>query len=305
MFENELGKIKEVVCAIAEATDDMQKVRAALEAIAETPTETANPATKPVVDENAPLMEYEPLKSAPKPFPYEEYSLKEPEDLRKVQGALIKLEELSAKIKEATENHTAMRVKIEDEIEELKKQQGYEEMKKEIGEVQTKLAEEAQREFKNVSDSAGVSKKILLRIKETVYTVYDKVTKKEVADKDKLEALSNAMNKLLSKELIDAVCALADKSTAQIAEAETKIKRRFVSFPVTKDLHKKVKEELPKHAASIKQAGVWQSIKNWFSGMVSAVKEIFAPVEESVTDLQSSLEQTEPVLDEIDSLLAE
>ena len=300
MFDNELKQIKATFGVVeAELATGIDEIKATLLTLAET-------ATQPVVTEDAPLMEYEQLKTAPKGFPYEEYSLKEAEDLRKVKATMEKIEELSKKLEEAEATFTGMRVETENKISEKKKEMGYEGLKKDIGDNQTKLADEVQREFNAVSNSLGVSKKILLRMKETVYTVYDKITKKPAADKDKLEALNAAMTKLLAPELVEAVTKAANESVAQIEKADTQVKRRFVSWQGPKTLHKQVKEELPKHtSSSIKQADVLDSLKAWVSGLWDSIKEFFAPVEESVTDLQSALEQTEPILDEMDALLAE
>lgn len=302
MYESELQNIKATLGLItSEAQHAVNTVKATLIALADAGVESVEIA--PAIDEHAKLLPYVKQTNTPTGFPWGEYSLKEAADLRKIKASMEKLNAVDTKIDDANDKFKAMRVETEAKIAKEAEAMGLEKIKKEQMELTKKLSETVQEEFKAVEESLGESKKLLFSLKESVYTVYTKVTEKKVEDSDKLEAVLNAMNKLLAPELVEAINKAADQSIEQIKQADKKMENVFISWKAPKDMRKKIKEELPKDA-SLKTAGIFETLKGWVSDLVSSIKGFFSPVEDSASELQSTLEQTEPMVNELNELSA-
>jgi len=254
----------------------------------------------PELDADNKLLPYKKQQNTPTGFPWKEYSLKIAEKAKKSMG---KLETLTETVKDIEQKVKDIKQEGVNKAAEFAQEKGLEALKLEQAQLTNKLIPIIQKEFKDVSESLDASKKLLLSLNECVYTVYTKVTEYKITEIDKLEAIMNAMNSLLAPELVKAITEAADKSLAQIKIADTKSETQFIGWDPPQDMLKKIKEVLPKNA-SVVTAGIFDFIKEWFSGIVTSIKNWLSPVEESVADLQATLEQTEPMVAELNALTA-
>lgn len=272
---------------------ELAKVKAGLSIIAQE-------ADVPVATDEDKLLPYEQMKRKPKGIEMGEYSLKPAEDLRRMRPLAQKLSSATDKIKELDEEISQMRSQFNEKIQSFKEEKGYEQAKTELTEISEKASNAIQEEFNDVAEAYEESKKILLEYKNTVYTIYDKISGGAVTDKEKLDLYMQAMEKLLNPDLVQSVNNMVNTGISQLETAKKKVEKRFVSFPAQKDIRKKVKEELPKKTETLKRADVWQSVKNFFSGLWDWFKGLFSPVKENAADLLSKLEdEVSPILNSI------
>ena len=277
---------------------EITKIANTLQVYADTVTETA---PMPVA-EKPPLKPYTPYKKAPNNFPYEDYSLKDASDLRKIKPTIDKIKNLTEQIEEANTKWTQMSVAVKNEIIRQQEEFGLKDKESEVQAAQEKAANIVQEEFDTVANALGDSKKLLLKMGETLYTVYETTTTKKVTDKDKLDVLMQAVTKLVSPELLATITSETEAALKQIEKADTVVNRQFVSWKApTKNLQKMVKEELPKHVESAKKyAGILDTIKSWANSVVAWFKGVIDPV----TNLQVTLESAEPAMDEVSAAVA-
>jgi len=269
-------------------TGSFKAVKAGLK-IAVDSGESVTTIPQSTVTEEAPLLPYEQMKSAPKNFPMEEYSLKPLGDervapvLKTLDNDILKLTNLDGSIATITADANV-------KIQQLKELEGYEKIKQEVTEYSKKFSDIIQKELVQTQASYQASKKILLEYKDKIYTIYDQIKETSVSDKEKLQMYQDAMARLLAPDLIKSVNTLVDQGVSEVEKAKTEIKRRFVSFPTQDKIRKMVKEELPKKSES-KTAGVWDSIKGFFNGLWEDLKNVFFPVKENAADIQAYVEE--------------
>jgi len=267
---------------------DIQIIKKALlTTIAVDSGESISNTPKTTVTEDAPLLPYQEYKTKPKDLPLEQYSLKPAGDLRRMKPIAEQLATTTDKIKKLDEDFTHLRTETDAKINALKAEKGYEESKTQLKGLSERAAAEIQRELLEVSESYGESKKILLEYEQRVYAIYDEVKATTVSDKERLEILTQAMNKLLAPELVKSVTDLVDQAVKQTETAKKEIKRKLVSWEPAKTIRKQVKEELPKKVESKK---IQADIGSWLSDLWKTIKGLFSPLKDTAAELQSLLE---------------
>lgn len=239
-------------------------------------------------DEKAPLKPYQLREKAPNKFPYEEYSLVSPEDARKIAPTLNALNDRAKKIEELEGKYKELRVEVEEKIKTLQVSDKYTDVKAEMANIQEKLSTEVEQQL----DAVG---KALIQHNNTVMTVMETVKEGKATPKEIQEAMIKAIKKYVSEDIAADILKAADKLIAKAEEAKSKTERALVAWPAPQDLEKKVKEQV----TTSKIAGILDVLK----GIGTKIKETFFGLVDSISDLFVAIDEGQPVIDEMNSLL--
>jgi hypothetical protein len=232
------------------------------------------------------------MEKAPKGFNFPEYTLTEPEDKRKTNPKLDKLLRVSEQVGEMQKRYTKIRTDAEEKITELQKSGGFEQLKSDMTEVVKQLNEQ----MLPTIDEIG---KTLMRYKDVVYAVTDRIDTLPVTKEEERNQMKAALNKFNSPEISDKVMETFDKMLAEFAASEAKIKK-------SKELNmwhpsEKLREQIKKEDTASKTAG----IKEMIMGFISTLKDIWNSLSEKVADFFVAKEEADPIVDEMERLLAE
>lgn len=247
-------------------------------------------------DEKLPLKEYTMRAQTPPKFPYEEYTLMPPEDARKIIKTLDALNERALNIKTIDAKYTQMRVQLDQKIKELQVVDGYEDIKQEMSVMRDRLATEVEQTM----DKAG---KVLLEYNNIVTTIFEQSTTKKPTAAQEKTALIEAIKKFASPKIAGQILEDVDKTIKAATEASTVVTRELASWPVPKDLRKKVKEEKP--LGGSKTADIMENVKSFFTSFINVLKSAWTKVSDAVSSLAVSTNAAIPLLDEIKQLAGE
>lgn len=233
--------------------------------------------------------------NAPKGFEFEKYKLTQPDDLRKFKPTLDKLEDRSEKIKDIDKKAKEMRVEIEEKIKTMQGKEGYEKVKTEMTEAAQKVNDELIPYFKEAGNT-------LMAYKNTVFTVIDSLKADPVTESEKKAKLLEALNKFMAPEISGKVIETFDAMLVEFAKSAEKIKqvKELRVWHPSKDLRKQIEKEVPK-GASLKTADVGDMV----SKFVGFLKGLWDSLSEKVGDFFSAKEAADPIIDEMNALLAE
>lgn len=244
-----------------------------------------------VADEKPPIAPFKgPSKRAPSKFPYSDYSLRPPEDARKITQTLEALNSRAQEIQDMEQNYKEMRINLEQKISEAKQQSGYDKILQEMQGFQEKIVEEAEDTF---ADGGN----ILIEYNNTVMTVLEKVTEGKVQDQEIHDKMVAAIEKYAGPEIAGKIIEEADQAINEMKESRKKIQRKLEMWPSPQDLRKKVKEEIP----ASKTAGVVDVLK----GIGNTLKNAWEGIKDKVSDFWNSLTEAAPIVDEMQDLISQ
>lgn len=245
------------------------------------------------VPEKAPMAPFVPKKDirekAPQNFEYELATLVPPDDARKIVHTIDALEERSVIFSAMDNEFTEMRVQNTQKIKEMKQAQGFDKLQQEMTTLRDKLATEVESKMDEVENA-------LIEHNNTLMTIVNTVTKGKVSDTEIKGAMIAALNKYASPEVSGQILADVDTFIAEATKAKEVHQRRLQSWPSPQDLRKKVKTE---------QASVTAGVMDIVQSVVDSLKGVWDTVKDSFSSLLSSVEQAQPVVDEMKGLLAE
>lgn len=138
--------------------------------------------------------------------------------------------------------------------------------------------------------------------KNTVFTVIDSLKADPVTESEKKAKLLEALNKFMAPEISGKVIETFDAMLVEFAKSAEKIKqvKELRVWHPSKDLRKQIEKEVPK-GASLKTADVGDMV----SKFVGFLKGLWDSLSEKVGDFFSAKEAADPIIDEMNALLAE
>jgi SMC interacting uncharacterized protein involved in chromosome segregation len=253
----------------------------------ETPTETT-PAEK--------IKFEKPTGRAPSNYPYKEKTLVAPDDARKLRQNLAKIDELWGKLKSADENYTEQRKRVEEKIAEAKAKIGYDQLSPEI----VKIGEEVAQKLSQVDEANQEIMDKLFIYKDTLMGVYNSVKAGSITEADKQEAFKSVISKFVSEDITNQIFKAVQEHLANLKKSREVVEPKLGIWPAPEKLTKKVKEVA---VESAKTAGVWDTIKSFFSGLAESLKGIWNSLLDSSSSAIAALDDGMPLIEEMGNII--
>lgn len=267
------------------------KIKAGLK-IAE---EQAAPTAPTTPEKDVPIQPFSKVKDkAPSGFEFEKHKLMQPDDLRRFKPTIDKLVDRTEKIQDINKKASEMRVQVEKKIKTLEGKEGYEQIKTEITTAAQKINNELIPYFKEAGNT-------LMAYKDMVFTVIDTIKHDPVTESEKKAKLLDALNRFMAPEISGKVIETFDAMVAELAASAEKAKqmKSLEVWHPSKDLRKQIEKEV----TTSKE--ITADIKDIVNKFVGFLKGLWDSLSEKVGDFFSAKETADPIIDEMNALLAE
>jgi len=237
-----------------------------------------------------------PTGKAPANFPYEEKKLVEPETKNGVWQLLEKIETMWATKKTTEKSVKEVKDKMKATVSEIEEKAGYNQLMPEI----MKTGEELASRLQQMSEGGEEIWDKLYMYKKTLMSVYEVLNQGSVTSVEKQKMLEEELGKLLGSDVIANVFAAVEKRAALLAEGRN-FKDKFLAvWPVPKGVEKMVKEVNVKKPASLKTAGIIDSIK----AMFGKIKQWWNELSDATSDAIVALDEGMPIIENLQEIIS-